>query len=119
MMRIILKYILKNGYATRNDLIEITGLNIMTITKTVSSLINNGLLITDGTVTGGKGRRKEILKLNPIYKLILGVDFGYSSTEIGVVQFNGQILESRSIKGYKRPIDNGLPFEVNNSHFGR
>ena len=109
--RQVLRYIFQNRQATRSELVQASGHVLMSVTTAVSSLIEDGLLVSDGTVAGGMGRRKNIIKLNPSHKYVLGLDIGFSTTKMGVIMFNGDVAESKVLLNEK-PLTQGMPLEA-------
>ena len=107
--RQLLKYMLTHREVTRQELVDASGLTLLTVSKAVSALLEAGLLVVDGAVTGGMGRRKSLLKINPAHRYAICVDIGFASIKIGVVLFNGRILEKKILQGYSNPVSAGIP----------
>lgn len=108
----ILHYLLRHGQATRQALVQALGLSLLTVSKAVSALLEGGLIAQDGTVGGGMGRRKGLLKLNPDHRYVVGVDVGYSTLKLGLVRFDGSIGQKTVIPAYPAPIEQGIPREA-------
>lgn len=109
--RLILRYIFHHRQATRNQLVDISALTLLTISKTVNALLSEEVLISDGTMSSGMGRRQNLLKLNPSYRYVLGIDIGYASVKLGVIQFNGEVLERQVLLWRKESPDQTVPME--------
>lgn len=109
--RQLLRLIISQGETTRNAMVEQSGFSLLTVTKSVTTLIEEGLLISDGVLTGGMGRRQNLIKPNPDYRYTLCVDIGFSSLKLGVVQFNGVIKESCIIPAREYPVADGIPYD--------
>ncbi|MBE6884201.1 MAG: ROK family protein [Ruminococcaceae bacterium] len=97
----LLKHIFKNTEITRGELVKSTGLSNLTVTKLVAEMLEQSLIIEDGVVSSTIGRRPNVLKINPEYRYIIGVDIGYHEFRIGVVRFNGEILEAQTLHNSK------------------
>ncbi len=93
----LLKHIFKHSEITRGDLVKATGLSNLTVTKLVAEMLEQSLIIEDGVISSSIGRRPNVLKINPEYRYVISADIGFHEFRIGVVRFNGEILETRSI----------------------
>ena len=93
----LLKHIFKNREITRGELVKSTGLSNLTVTKLVAEMLEQSLVIEDGVVSSSIGRRPNVLKINPEYRYVISVDIGYHEFRIGVVRFDGEILETKAI----------------------
>ena len=82
---------------SRADISKQTGLSPGTVSAIVTRLIRNGMVFegTEGPSTGGRPPR--FLHINAESYYVLAVDIGVSDTVIAVSDFNGHILEQRSI----------------------
>lgn len=93
----LLKHIFKYNEITRGELVKATGLSNLTVTKLVAEMLEQELIIEDGVISSSIGRRPNVLKINPEYRYVLSVDIGFHEFRMGVVRFNGEILETRTI----------------------
>lgn len=93
----VLRIIYNEEDVSRNGLVEKTGLTLSTVTKFVTELINDGVVEESGTLESTGGRKSSILRVNPNYAYIIGIDIGTYSTRIGVVRINGEIIEKEAI----------------------
>ena len=93
----LLKHIFKYNEITRGELVKATGLSNLTVTKLVAEMLEQSLIIEDGVVSSSIGRRPNVLKINPEYRYVISVDIGFHEFRIGVVRFNGEILETKAI----------------------
>ena len=109
--RRVLTYIFREGQATRQSLVEALGCTLLTVSKAVTALLEDGLLVVDGTMSSAAGRRKSILKINPRYKMCLCADIGYGSIKIALIRLNGEVEKKVVLPGHANPINDGVPFE--------
>lgn len=93
LKRKVLRIIYERGKVTRGELTEIMGLSMTSVVKFVGELINDGIVIDNGTLESTGGRRTSLLGINPEYAYILGIDIGGFATKIGVVRMDGTIVE--------------------------
>lgn len=89
----ILRIIYNEEGISRSDLIERTGLSLPTVIKFVSEFISDGAVEESGTLESTGGRKSSLLRVNPDFAYILGIDVGAHSIKLGVVRINGDIVE--------------------------
>jgi N-acetylglucosamine repressor len=109
----VLQLIKEKRSVTRGELTELTGLSVTSVTKFVSSLISEGIVVERGTTESTGGRKSLLLGINPEYAYIIGVDLGGYASKIGVIRMDGSIVEDRFIENVDEnvvPIK-GLDFE--------
>ena len=109
--RRVLTYIFQEGQATRQSLVEALGCTLLTVSKAVTALLEEGLLVVDGTMSSAAGRRKSILKINPRYRMCLCADIGFGSIKIGLVRLNGEMEKKVVLPGIPDPVKNGVPYD--------
>jgi len=82
---------------SRADIAKQTGLSPGTVSAIVSRLIRTGLVVegTEGPSTGGRPPR--FLQINAESHYVLGIDIGVSDTVIAISDFNGHIVQQRSM----------------------
>jgi predicted NBD/HSP70 family sugar kinase len=93
--RQILEHIYNHRQVTRKTLSEITGLSSLTVAKIITSLISDGIIIETDSVTNEKGRKPQLLSVNPDFAYAIGVDIGSYAAKIGAVNFAGSIIEKK------------------------
>ena len=88
---------------SRADIAKQTGLRAGTVSAIVNRLIRSGLVYegTEGRSTGGRPPRN--LHINAESYYVLAVDIGVSDTIFAVSDFNGRILQQRSMLTEGRP----------------
>lgn len=80
-----------NGPATRQDLLELTGLSTATISNVTTMLLSAGVLAEAGRMESDGGRPRALLVVNPGYDSIVGVDVG--ETRVRVELFDLSLTE--------------------------
>jgi predicted NBD/HSP70 family sugar kinase len=75
-----------NASASRQELGAATGLSPATISNVVNELMDDGLLIEAGVVSSDGGRPRTLVRVNPAYGYVIGVDIG--ETRIRVELFD-------------------------------
>lgn len=98
LKRRVLQVIYERGQVTRNELTEIIGLSITSVTKFVSSLISDGVVVESGALESTGGRKTTLLSINPEFAYILGVDIGGFAAKLAIVRMDGSIVEEWFIR---------------------
>lgn len=109
--RRLMRHIFQEGQATRQSLVEALGCTLLTVSKAVTALLEEGLLVVDGTMSSAAGRRKSILKINPRAKMCLCADIGYGSVKIALIRLNGEVEKKVVLPGNANPLTDGVPFD--------
>jgi predicted NBD/HSP70 family sugar kinase len=65
-----------DGPCSRQDLIGSTGLSQGTVSTVVGELIDDGLVVEAGLVDSDGGRPRVLLRVNPEYAHVIGIDVG-------------------------------------------
>jgi predicted NBD/HSP70 family sugar kinase len=93
------------GSASRVDLVRDTGLSRTTVSKLVSELQAEGLVVersgtgdaADGATANAIGRPPVALTLNPAAGAAVGIDFGHDLVRVAVADLSGAVVaEARS-----------------------
>lgn len=92
---LIVQHLQSNKVCTRSQLSKALGLTPASITKTIASLIESGLVEETGFLQGEKGRRSIGLRLRNINKII-GVKLSRRTFSVGVFDFNGETFSSHA-----------------------
>ena len=101
----IICYYINYGENTLADLGKEMGLSIPTVTKLVGELIEEGYVVDYGKIETTGGRRPNIYGLNQDSGYFIGVDINYASVSMGIINFNGTLVNSKV----------NIPFVVDNS----
>lgn len=97
----ILCYYINNGENSLADLGKEMNLSIPTITKLVMELMEDGYVVDFGKQETSGGRRPNIYGLNHNSGYFVGVDIDHSSINIGMINFNGSLIDIKSDIPYK------------------
>lgn len=91
---------LRNGAASRSQLVRLTGLSRTTVTSLVADLQAAGLVVeqADGTASHGRGRPPSLLRLDPSAGAALGIDFGHTHLRVAVADLASTLLAERSVE---------------------
>lgn len=96
---LILRTILHNRSIERVNLVKETGLSPSTVTRCVSQLVQNNVIIETGQSEQiGVGRKAIILEINPEALNVLLVDIGAEKTNYAIGKANGDIIKLESSK---------------------
>ncbi len=94
----VLELISKNRCITRMDLSLQLNVSPAAISKTMKKLMDENLVLEDNTLSSKGGRPRKILKINPEYKKVIGINFGSGFIDISVSKIDGTIIETRRKK---------------------
>jgi predicted NBD/HSP70 family sugar kinase len=67
---------------SRPELSEMTGLSPASVSNVVRELLDEGILIEAGSVDSDGGRPRVLLRVNPEYGYVIGVDIGETRVEV-------------------------------------
>ncbi|MDO5523792.1 MAG: ROK family transcriptional regulator [Bacteroidia bacterium] len=95
LKREILCYYINHGENTLADLGKEMSLSIPTVTKLVGELIEDGYVIDFGKQETAGGRRPNIYGLNQNSGYFVGVDINHFDMNIGMINFNGVMVNSK------------------------
>lgn len=95
LKREILRRYMKNGGESIADLSRDLGLSVPTLTKTISSLIDENLVCDLGKQVATGGRRPSIYGLNPSAGYFMGVDIKRDIIIMGIINFRGDMVVQR------------------------
>ncbi|MEP7213319.1 MAG: ROK family transcriptional regulator [Acidobacteriota bacterium] len=109
-----LHLIRKRQPVSRADIAKLTGLRAGTVSAIVNRLIKNTLVYegTEGPSSGG--RRPKNLYINAESSYVLAIDIGVLDTVFAVSDFNGRILQQKSLmtEGEPEAFLHGLADEI-------
>lgn len=91
----LISHLILNGNTTINDLSKVVDVSVPTATKLVDDMCAQGILDVFGKMETNGGRHPYLYGLNPDAAYFVGVDIKNSGVNIGLINFNGQMLESR------------------------
>jgi predicted NBD/HSP70 family sugar kinase len=85
--------LLRDGEASKRDLMEKSGLSWATIVKSINQLTEARIVECNGELESGKrGKNANTYCLNPRFPLVIGIDVGYKETRTVVTNVSGEIL---------------------------
>jgi predicted NBD/HSP70 family sugar kinase len=90
----LLRRIAQGSATTRAELARVTGLSRSTVSQRVDALLDNGLVIEEGTAPSGGGRPALRLRINAGAGLILVADLGATRARFAVSDLAGAELDS-------------------------
>uniref|UniRef100_UPI0032172B14 ROK family transcriptional regulator n=1 Tax=uncultured Draconibacterium sp. TaxID=1573823 RepID=UPI0032172B14 len=93
------------GDSTIADLCKTFNSSIPTITKALSELIEDGLVVDFGKIETGGGRRPNVYGLDPKSLYFMGVEVKRKSLNLAIIDINKQIVK----------LAERVPFRLNNS----
>ncbi len=89
----IISYYIHNGNSTIADLSNFLELSIPTATKLINDMCEAGYLTVYGKVERNGGRNPGLYGLNPTSGYFIGVDVKRFFINIGLINFNGDLIE--------------------------
>jgi len=89
----ILNIINHMGSVSRKKLIELTDYRPASVTELVKELMDEGLVVEKGAISGGPGRRRTLLELNKHKICAIGILLGFTSVTYVLSQLDGLIVE--------------------------
>ncbi|GAA1795332.1 ROK family transcriptional regulator [Luedemannella flava] len=101
---VLLTTLFKDGPLSRLELSQVTGLSTATVSTVTADLLADGLVAEAGQVESAGGRPRVLLRLNPEYGYLIGVDVG--ETGVTVELFDAALTRLRAIE---RPLDSVRP----------
>lgn len=91
----IINYYIVNGNSTIAELARALDISIPTTTKIVEEMTENGFINTYGKLETSEGRHPLLYGLNPESAYFVGVDICHGYINLGLINFNGELVEHR------------------------
>ncbi|CAJ1194233.1 N-acetylglucosamine repressor [Companilactobacillus paralimentarius] len=90
----VLQTILNERHISRSDVSKKVGINKVTISEIVETLIKRQLIVETGrgSSTHNGGRKPTMLMLNPNYGYTISIDFAYDYMDFMINKINGEVL---------------------------
>lgn len=104
----IVNYYIYNGNSTIAELAKALNISIPTTTKIIDEMSQAGFINTYGKLETTEGRHPLLYGLNPESGYFIGVDINQGSINIGLINFNGQLMDHRM----------KIPYELTNNADG-
>ncbi len=97
----VLLALLRHEYISRVRLAEMTGLSTTTITNLVTKLLEQGVVVEEGTEKHGRrrsvGRPRTSLRLAPEARCAVGIHIGVGSIRVAVTDLRARLVSHRSL----------------------
>ena len=104
----IISYYLNNSSSTIPELSKELNLSVPTIAKVIAEMCEDGYIINCGKMDTSKGRSPAIYGLAPESGYFVGVDLMSSGLNLGLMNFNGELVK----------LDMDVPYHYRNSQEG-
>lgn len=105
-LQAILLALLRQEHLSRVDLARLTGLSTTTITNLIAELLEQGIVVEEGTGRlqrrRGAGRPRTALRLVPEARYAVGVHIGVGNIRVAVTDLRAQILACHTLA---HPLD--------------
>jgi predicted NBD/HSP70 family sugar kinase len=95
---------------SRQDLSEATGLSSASVSNVIRELIHEGIVIEAGSVDSDGGRPRVLLRINPDYGYVVGIDVG--ETRVRVELFDLTMTVRANADYPLEPRENGVDVVV-------
>lgn len=102
----IITYYIYNGSSTIPDLSKELSLSIPTVTKFIAEMCDDGYINDYGKLETSGGRHPSLYGLNPESGYFIGVDIKHFSINIGLINFKGEMVETK----------HDIPYKFENTH---
>ena len=89
----IIKFFIRNGNATNNDLAKEFALSVPTVSKIISEMMDEGFVNEYGKLETGEGRHPNLYGLNPDSAYFVGVDMMPDTVSMVLMNFRGDLVE--------------------------
>lgn len=97
----VLKFYIANGNSTIIDLSKDLCLSIPTTTKLINDMCDEGYVKEYGKLETSEGRHPNLYGVNPDSGYFIGVDINHTSVNIGLMNFQGDLVDLRMDAPYK------------------
>ena len=101
---VLLSKLYFDGPLSRQHLSQLTGLSPATVSNVVGALVEEGLVVEAGSVDSDGGRPRVLLRVDPGYGTVIGVDVG--ETRVRVELFD---LMMSALATVDHPLEPGRP----------
>ena len=82
------------------ELATILDVSILTVSKAVTALLSDNIIIEKDILESSGGRKPVALSISPDFAYIIGIDIGCYSFKIGAVALDGKILTQEKVVTY-------------------
>lgn len=95
MRKRLIAHFIISGNSTILDVSKVLDLSVPTVTKIIDEMCQNGILNEFGKMETNEGRHPHLYGLNPDAAYFVGVDLKNNGVNLGLINFNGEILEDQ------------------------
>lgn len=88
----VMKAILERGELTRAQICDITRLSRPTVIDVLAAFRERSMIVSETRRSGGYGRDPEVISVNRLYRVGLGIDVGGSKIAAALVDLGGDII---------------------------
>ncbi len=106
----LLRTLYFNGPVTRNELTRLTGLSAATVSSMTGDLLAENIVVEAGQAESDGGRPRAILRVNPVYGHVVGVDV--AETHVRVELFDLGMNERARVEYALRPAGHQIELVV-------
>src|SRR5947207_486028 len=79
---VLLSKLFFDGPLSRQELSQLTGLSVATVSNVTGELIEDRLIVEAGLVDSDGGRPRVLLRVNPDYGSVVGIDVGETGVKV-------------------------------------
>ena len=105
--RLVLSLLRQHGALAKSDIARMTGLSAQTVSVIMRALEQDGLLMRGEPVRGRIGQPSVPMSLAPDGAFFLGLKIGRRSADLSLVDFTGQIRQTRR-RVYRYPTPDAV-----------
>ncbi|WP_329083199.1 MULTISPECIES: ROK family protein [unclassified Streptosporangium] len=106
----LLRTLYFSGPVTRNELTRLTGLSAATVSSMTGDLLAENIVVEAGQAESDGGRPRAILRVNPVYGYVIGVDV--AETHVRVELFDLEMNERARVEYALRPAGHQIELVV-------
>ncbi|MFF3437480.1 ROK family protein [Streptosporangium sp. NPDC002721] len=106
----LLRTLYFSGPVTRNELTRLTGLSAATVSSMTGDLLAENIVVEAGQTESDGGRPRAILRVNPVYGHVVGVDV--AETHVRVELFDLEMNERARVEYALRPARHQIELVV-------
>lgn len=95
--QVLLSLVLEEGEISRKNLAALSGLSIATTKRIVEDLLHEKIIIETGSHKSKRGRRTQLLSLNPEFGYSLGLDLHQNVIDLTAISLAGTLIYEETI----------------------
>ena len=96
----VLRFIRQKDSTSQTDIVKSLGLSKAAVSDAVQKLFNGGYIQENGMLDASRkgGRRRIILKFNPLSGFVIGINFKISSAYLALSDLSGNIYKKKTVR---------------------